>query len=43
MSEALPLLARRMRDPRPGGEIRSMPLSGNTGPITLPVEFTPMP
>ncbi|MFF5259219.1 cytochrome P450 [Actinomadura viridis] len=41
MSEALPLLARRMRDPRPGGEVRSLPLSGNTGPITLPVAFTP--
>ncbi|GAA3951248.1 cytochrome P450 [Actinomadura viridis] len=41
MSEALPLLARRMRDPRPGGEARSLPLSGNTGPITLPIAFTP--
>ncbi|MFB4316830.1 cytochrome P450 [Actinomadura sp. 21ATH] len=41
MSEALPLLARRMRDPRPGGEIRSLPLSGNTGPTTLPIAFTP--
>ncbi|GAA2457602.1 cytochrome P450 [Actinomadura vinacea] len=41
MSEALPLLARRMRDPRPGGEVRSLPLSGNTGPITLPIAFTP--
>ncbi|MEW2357375.1 cytochrome P450 [Spirillospora sp. NPDC029432] len=41
MSEALPLLARRMRDPRPGGEIRTLPLSGNTGPIALPITFTP--
>ncbi|MFC5750306.1 cytochrome P450 [Actinomadura rugatobispora] len=41
MSEALPLLAQRMRDPRPGGQARSLPLSGNTGPITLPIAFTP--
>ncbi|MDL4776512.1 MULTISPECIES: cytochrome P450 [Thermomonosporaceae] len=41
MSEALPLLARHLRDPRPGGEQRWLPLSGNTGPVTLPVAFTP--
>ncbi|MFI0357838.1 cytochrome P450 [Actinomadura sp. 9N407] len=41
MSEALPLLARRMRDPHPGGEPRSLPLSGNTGPVALPIAFTP--
>ncbi|WP_067812770.1 cytochrome P450 [Actinomadura kijaniata] len=41
MSEALPLLARRMRDPRPGGPSRWLPRSGNTGPIELPVAFTP--
>jgi cytochrome P450 len=43
MSEALPLLARRMRDPHVDGEVRSLPLSGNTGPITLPLAFTPRP
>jgi cytochrome P450 len=41
MSEALPLLARRMRDIRllPGDSW--LPDSGNTGPIRLPVGFTP--
>jgi cytochrome P450 len=39
MSEALPLLAARLRDPRPGGEIRSLPRSGNTGPVKLPIAF----
>jgi cytochrome P450 len=39
MSEALPLLAARMRDPRPDGEVRSLPRSGNTGPVELPVAF----
>ena len=41
MSEALPLLARRMRDIRllPGSVW--LPDSGNTGPVTLPVGFTP--
>lgn len=41
MSEALPLLARRMRDIRllPGDSW--LPDSGNTGPIRLPVAFTP--
>ncbi|GLZ07180.1 cytochrome P450 [Actinomadura sp. NBRC 104412] len=43
MSVALPLLARRLRDPRVDGEVRSLPLSGNTGPITLPLAFTPRP
>ncbi|GAA4083398.1 cytochrome P450 [Actinomadura miaoliensis] len=43
MSQALPLLARRMRDPRPGDGARWMPRSGNTGPIELPVTFTPAP
>ncbi|MET7339050.1 cytochrome P450 [Nonomuraea sp. NPDC005650] len=43
MSEALPLLARRMRDIRllPGSEW--LPDSGNTGPVTLPIGFTPAP
>jgi cytochrome P450 len=39
MSEALPLLAARLRDPRPDGEVRSLPRSGNTGPIELPIAF----
>ncbi len=39
MSEALPLLARRMRNPRIEGEARFLPPSGNTGPIHLPVRF----
>ena len=39
MAEALPLLAARLRDPRPGGQIRSLPRSGNTGPIELPIAF----
>ena len=41
MSEALPLLARRMREPRPADESTWLPDSGNTGPITLPIAFTP--
>jgi cytochrome P450 len=43
MSEALPLLARRLRDPRPLPGDRWLPDSGNTGPITLPISFTPAP
>lgn len=39
MSEALPLLAQRLRNPRISGEVTSLPLSGNTGPITLPIAF----
>jgi cytochrome P450 len=41
MSEALPLLARRLRDPRPAAGSTWLPDSGNTGPITLPIDFTP--
>ncbi|MFN8193430.1 MAG: cytochrome P450 [Nocardioidaceae bacterium] len=41
MSEALPLLARRMRDPRPLEGATWLPDSGNTGPMRLPVGFTP--
>lgn len=40
MSVALPLLAQRMRDPFIDGEATWMPLSGNTGPISLPIGFT---
>lgn len=39
MSEAFPILARRMPNPRPDGEVRSLPRSGNTGPIQLPIAF----
>ena len=41
MAEALPLLAARLRDPRPGGQTRSLPRSGNTGPTELPIAFDP--
>ncbi|MFF0447900.1 cytochrome P450 [Streptomyces sp. NPDC004609] len=41
MSEALPLLARRMRDPRIGEGAEWLPDSGNTGPVRLPLTFTP--
>jgi cytochrome P450 len=40
MSEALALLARRLRHPRLDGEAKWMPLSGNTGPTVLPISFT---
>lgn len=43
MSEALPLLARRLRDPKPLPGDTWLPDSGNTGPITLPISFTPDP
>lgn len=36
---ALPLLARRLREPRLDGEARPLPLSGNTGFVTLPIAF----
>ncbi len=38
MGEALALLAGRLADIRTG-EIRTLPLSGNTGPIALPLSF----
>lgn len=41
MSEALPLLARRLRDPEPLPGAQWLADSGNTGPITLPIRFTP--
>jgi cytochrome P450 len=40
MSEALPLLARRLGDPRPDGPSAWLPDSGNTGPVRLPITFT---
>ena len=43
MSEALALLARRLRDPRVDGGVKSLPRSGNTGPIELPIAFTAAP
>ena len=43
MSEALPLLARRLRDPHQLPGATWLPDSGNTGPITLPIGFTPAP
>ena len=39
MSVALPLLARRLRHPRIDGEVRALPMSGNTGFVALPVGF----
>jgi cytochrome P450 len=43
MSEALPLLARRLRNPQLKGGDLWLADSGNTGPITLPITFTPAP
>jgi cytochrome P450 len=43
MSEALPLLARRLVDPRLDGTPEWLPDSGNTGPVRLPIAFTPAP
>ena len=41
MREALTVLARRLREPRPGGEAAWLPDSGNTGPVRLPIAFVP--
>jgi cytochrome P450 len=41
MCEALTVLARRLREPRADGEAAWLPDSGNTGPVRLPVAFTP--
>ena len=41
MSVALPLLARRLREPRVRGEAIWLPASSNTGPARLPVAFDP--
>ncbi len=43
MSEALKLLASRLHDLRLDGELKSLPRSGNTGPIDLPIAFRPSP
>lgn len=43
MSEALPLLARRMTDPHELPGATWLPDSGNTGPNRLPIGFTPAP
>jgi hypothetical protein len=41
MSEALPLLAQRLQDPHPLEGATWLPDSGNTGPMRLPIGFTP--
>jgi cytochrome P450 len=41
MAVALTVLARRLRDPRVVGKAVWLPCSGNTGPVRLPVAFTP--
>jgi cytochrome P450 len=41
MREALTVLARRLREPRPAGEAAWLPDSGNTGPVRLPIAFDP--
>ncbi|TGD84885.1 cytochrome P450 [Mycolicibacterium sp. CH28] len=43
MSEALPLLATRLIDPHELPGASWLPDSGNTGPIRLPIGFTPNP
>jgi cytochrome P450 len=43
MSTALTVLAGRLSEPRPAGTAIWLPDSGNTGPIRLPVAFTPTP
>jgi cytochrome P450 len=39
MTEALKVLARRIRNPRLDGKPTWLPDSGNTGPVTLPIAF----
>jgi cytochrome P450 len=41
MATALTVLAGRLGDPRPAGEAAWLPDSGNTGPVRLPISFTP--
>ena len=43
MCAALTVLARRLREPRAAGVATWLPDSGNTGPIQLPIAFTPAP
>ena len=43
MSEALAVLAARLREPRVSGNAVWLPHSGNTGPIRLPLAFHPGP
>jgi len=43
MCAALTVLARRLREPRVAGLATSLPDSGNTGPVQLPIAFTPAP
>ena len=40
MSEALPLLAQRLREPIRAPGARWLPDSGNTGPVSLPITFS---
>jgi len=42
MCEALTVLARRLREPRPAGPAAWLPDSGNTGPVRLPIAFEPV-
>jgi cytochrome P450 len=41
MTEALKMLAQRLRNPRYDGEPTWLPDSGNTGPVKLPIAFDP--
>lgn len=41
MTEALRILASRIRNPRYAAEPQWLPDSGNTGPVTLPIAFDP--
>ncbi|RHW20009.1 cytochrome P450 [Pseudomonas jilinensis] len=43
MTVALALLAQRMKSPRYKGTPEWLPDSGNTGPISLPIQFDPVP
>jgi cytochrome P450 len=43
MCAALTVLARCLREPRAAGPATWLPDSGNTGPVRLPVAFTPAP
>jgi len=42
MQAALHLIARRIREPKPAGEITWRPFPGTWGPETLPITFTPV-